>query len=75
MKQVNIRLSDEMYNRLNKLAEKTGRTRSYYVKEAILEYMEDMEDTYLAISRIENPEGDLSLEEAKKELGLDDSDQ
>jgi RHH-type transcriptional regulator, rel operon repressor / antitoxin RelB len=55
---------------LNRLAKKTGRTKTYYAREAILEHLEDLEDTYLAIERLEKPEKLYTLEEAKRELGL-----
>jgi len=43
-----VRLPKEIENRLDTLAEKTGRTKTYYVREAILEHLEDLEDVYLA---------------------------
>ncbi|MEO0835595.1 MAG: anti-toxin [Cyanobacteria bacterium J06642_3] len=46
-------------------------SKSFYVKRAIAQYLEDMEDTYLAIDRIENSEGRVSMEEAKRILDMD----
>ncbi len=43
-----VRLPKEIENRLDTLAEKTGRTKTYYVREAILKHLEDLEDIYLA---------------------------
>jgi RHH-type transcriptional regulator, rel operon repressor / antitoxin RelB len=43
-----IRLPLSIEKRLERLARRTGRTKSYYVREAILEYLEDLEDLYLA---------------------------
>jgi RHH-type transcriptional regulator, rel operon repressor / antitoxin RelB len=65
-----IRLDQDTEERLNRLARKTGRTKTYYAREAILEHLEDLEDTYLAIERIEKPEQIYSMEEVKRELGL-----
>lgn len=65
-----IRLDAEIEERLNRLAKKTGRTKTYYAREAILEHLEDIEDTYLAIERLEKPEKLYTMEEAKRELGL-----
>ena len=45
-----------MIERLQTLADKTGRTKSFYAREAILRYLEDMEDTFIAIERLENPQ-------------------
>lgn len=65
-----IRLDHDTEERLNRLARKTGRTKTYYAREAIREHLEDLEDTYLAIERIEKPDQLYSMEEAKRELGL-----
>lgn len=43
-----IRLDDETEARLNRLAERTGRSKSFYVREATLEKLEEYEDYYLA---------------------------
>lgn len=65
-----IRLESEIEARLDRLAKRTGRTKTYYAREAILEHLEDLEDTYLAIERLKQPEKLFTLEEAKRELGL-----
>lgn len=66
-----IRLPEEIETRLAALATKTGRTKTFYAKEAILEYMDDMEDKYLAINRLENPSKRWSLDELEQDLDLD----
>ena len=43
-----LRLPPEIEARLDELARRTGRTKSFYAREAILEHLEDLEDTYLA---------------------------
>lgn len=43
-----IRLPDSIEKRLEKLARRTGRTKTFYVREAILEHLDDLEDLYLA---------------------------
>jgi RHH-type rel operon transcriptional repressor/antitoxin RelB len=64
-----IRLDKEIESRLESLAKKTGRTKTYYAREAILEHLEDMEDYYLAVEVLQNPGKLYSAEEAKLELG------
>lgn len=39
-------LSNSKVARLNTLAHKTGRSKTYYIREAILEHLEDLEDLY-----------------------------
>lgn len=48
-----IRLDDETEARLNRLAERTGRSKSFYVREATLEKLEEYEDYYLAKDSLE----------------------
>ena len=50
-----IRLPPEIEQRLAALAAATGRTKSFYAREAILEHIGDLEDIYLADQRL----GDL----------------
>jgi len=65
-----IRISEDVENRLNNLASKTGRTKTYYARKAILEFLEDMEDTYLAMERLENPEKRWTQEELRAGIDL-----
>jgi RHH-type rel operon transcriptional repressor/antitoxin RelB len=43
-----IRLPEPIEKRLDKLAKRTGRTKTYYAREAILQHLDDLEDIYLA---------------------------
>lgn len=65
-----IRLPDEIERRLQALADKTGRSKTYYAREAILSYIEDMEDTYLAQERLAAPGRRLTLDEVERDLDL-----
>lgn len=47
-----IRLPEEIEKRLDALSKATGRTKTYYAREAILEYLDDLEDVYLAEQRL-----------------------
>jgi RHH-type rel operon transcriptional repressor/antitoxin RelB len=66
-----IRLPEEIEARLTELAAKTGRTKTFYAKEAILEHLDDMEDKYLAINRLENPGKRWTLDEMEQDLDLE----
>ena len=65
-----IQLDPEIESRLERLAKKTGRTKAFCAREAILEHLDDLEDTYLASQRLERPAKSYSAEEVKHELGL-----
>lgn len=50
---ISLRLPPEIEERLVSLARTTGRSKSFYIREAILEHLEDLEDTYLAQEALE----------------------
>jgi len=43
-----IRLSLSIEKRLEKFAKRTGRTKTFIVREAILQHLQELEDIYLA---------------------------
>ena len=71
-----IRLPEEIEARLENLAKLTGRTKTFYAREAILEYLEDMEDLYIAKQRMADIQAGRSktipLEELMKHYGMED---
>ncbi|MFT4185035.1 MAG: DUF6290 family protein [Rhizobium sp.] len=61
-KQTAIRLPDETYERLQALAERTGRTATFYIRQAIETHLDDLEDLYLAeraMERIKSGEDEI----------------
>jgi RHH-type rel operon transcriptional repressor/antitoxin RelB len=71
-----IRLPEDIEARLESLAKRTGRSKTFYAREAILAHLEDLEDLYLAeqvVQRIRKGEEHTStLEEVEARLGLAD---
>jgi RHH-type rel operon transcriptional repressor/antitoxin RelB len=65
-----IRLDAELEERLTLLARKTGRTKTFYAREAIEQHLEDLEDYYLALEALQKPGRIFTADEAKRELGL-----
>jgi RHH-type rel operon transcriptional repressor/antitoxin RelB len=69
-----LRLPEEIETRLDKLAKATGRTKSFYAREAIVEHLGDLEDLYLAEKRLMKIRGGktktYSLNSVEQELGL-----
>jgi RHH-type rel operon transcriptional repressor/antitoxin RelB len=65
-----IRLEPEIEERLGKLAKNTGRTKTFYAREAILEHLEDLEDVYLAKQSLKKGGRVYTSDEIKRELGL-----
>jgi len=69
---ISIRLDKKIELRLERLAKRTGRTKSHYVKKAILELLEDQEDNEIALARLEEGLPSIPYKEVVKRLGLDD---
>lgn len=71
-----IRIPKEIEERLEQLAQKTGRTKTFYAREAIMEHIEDLEDYYLAaevLARVrKGKEKTVPIETLIKRHGLED---
>ena len=63
-----LRLPPEIEQRLDALAKKTGRTKSYYAREAILRHIEDIEDDYLARRRLERGGSRVKFESLERDV-------
>ena len=66
-----VRLDPETVDRLDRLAHETGRSKSYYVKQAIENYLEEREDYLLALAVLERDEPRKPIAEVRRDLGLD----
>jgi RHH-type rel operon transcriptional repressor/antitoxin RelB len=73
---LSLKLPSDVESRLDRLAKATGRSKSYFAREAIEEHLDDLEDLYLAERRLSDLEAGKSrtytLEEVERELGLAD---
>jgi RHH-type transcriptional regulator, rel operon repressor / antitoxin RelB len=49
-----LRLPAEIETRLADLAKRTGRSKSFYAREAILAHLDELEDLYLAEGRLKD---------------------
>ncbi|MEA9390050.1 TraY domain-containing protein [Acerihabitans sp. TG2] len=71
-----IRLPDDIESRLANLAKVTGRTKTFYAREAILAHLEDLEDYYLAadtVARVRSgKEKTHRSQDVRHSLGLED---
>ena len=75
MSAVSLRLPDDVSQRLHNLAQMTGRSKTYYMVEAIREHLDDLEDLYLAEQRLidirPGKTQTVPLEEVMKRYGLE----
>lgn len=71
-----LRLPEDIESRLERLAKATGRSKSFYAREAILEHLDDLEDLYLAEQRLLDIRAGrtqtMPLEDLMKRYGLED---
>jgi RHH-type transcriptional regulator, rel operon repressor / antitoxin RelB len=65
-----IRLEPELEAQLESLAKETGRSKSYYARQAIRQFLEEREDYLKAIAVLERNEPTISLEELERRLGV-----
>ena len=69
-----LRLPPDIEKRLEDLARKTGRTKSYHARKAILDHLEELEDVALAEERLREAGETMTWEEVKARLFDDDRD-
>ena len=69
-----FRVPTELAEELETIARETGRSKSYYVREALIQYLEDRADYLDAVRILEKSKGQkrIPFEQIKRELGLDD---
>ena len=67
---ITVRMTPELRARLDELAAATGRSRSYYVRKAIEEFLDDRADYLIALSVLEKQEPTMSSAELRRELGI-----
>ncbi|WP_103258475.1 type II toxin-antitoxin system RelB family antitoxin [Tabrizicola aquatica] len=73
---LSVRLPEDLERRLDALAKATGRSKTYYVREALIDKIEHLEDVYLAETVVERlasgEEKTTPLADVERELGLAD---
>lgn len=69
-----VRIPSELASELEEISRETGRSKSHYVREAIIQYLEDRADYLDAVRILEKNKGKprIPFEQIKRELGLDD---
>jgi|CXWL01.1.fsa_nt_gi RHH-type rel operon transcriptional repressor/antitoxin RelB len=63
-----VRLPENIDMQLEQLCAMTKRSKSFYIKEALTTYLEDIADQYIALDRIARPGRLLTTKELLKEL-------
>ena len=68
-----VRLDPDLEQRLTAVAKRTGRSKSYYAREAIRDKIEELEDLAAAEEALRgyDPGQNISMEQMRRELGLE----
>lgn len=69
---LSVRIKEALEERLAELTNKTHRSKSYYVERALEQFLDEYEEYLIALSKLEEEGPNVSLDEVKKQLGLDD---
>jgi RHH-type rel operon transcriptional repressor/antitoxin RelB len=69
---ITTKLPAGLFRQLEELAVETDRKKSYLIRQAIAEYLEDRADYDMAVERLKKPGKRIPLSKVKKRLGLDD---
>lgn len=71
---ISLRVDDKLYHQLDNLSKKSGVDKAKFLKDALIEYMEDKEDYFLALAALQDlrtgKDQIISWEDLKKDLGL-----
>lgn len=67
-----VRLPENIEARLSELAKQTHRSKSFYVKQALIDFLDEYEERFIALSRLEKKNPRISLEEMERRLDLED---
>ena len=68
---ITIRLPPDIERRMDDLVSRAGHTKTCYITEAVLEYLDDLEEEYLALSRLEHSAKRWTLDELEQGLDME----
>ena len=68
---ITIRLPPDIERRIDDLVSRAGHTKTFYVTEAVLEYLDDLEEKYLALNRLEHPAKRWTLENVEQGVDME----
>ena len=68
---ITIRLPPDVERSVEDLVSRGGHTKTFYITEAVLEYLDGLEEKYLALSRLEHPAKRWTLDELEQGLDME----
>lgn len=67
---ITLRLPPDIEEKLEKLAKRTGKSKTHCARQAIVDLLQDDEDYRIAVSRMRKGRPSISLDEAERRLGV-----
>lgn len=67
---ITLRIPKDAEDKLVKLVNKTGKSKSYYARRALLDFLQDKEDYDIAMARVKKGRPTITIDEAERRLGL-----
>jgi len=68
---IKLEIGDDIEQSFQKYAALFGATKEQYIKEALIEKLEDLQDLYVAKDRLENPSRRYTMQEVEEEIDLE----
>ena len=68
---ITIRLPPDIERRIDDLVSRAGHTKTFYVTEAVLVYLDYLEEKYLALNRLEHPAKRWTLENVEQGVDME----
>lgn len=70
MRMISLRFPDDLDKKLENLSHELDRNKSYLIRQAVEEFLEDREEYLIALARLSKNEKEYTLEEVEKKLGI-----
>ena len=67
-KNISLSFDEELINKIEKICTVSERTKSWFVKTAVENYIEDIEDLEIALERLQSPISDFVDEKELKKM-------
>ena len=67
--ETSLRLDPQTEKRLEQLARSTGRTKTWFIRRAIEEYLDEWEDYHVALTRLEQEKDEVDIADVRRWLG------
>ena len=68
---IDLRLPPDVERRIADLVSRAGHTKTFYITEAVLEYLDELEEKYLALNRLAKPAKRWTLDNVEQGVDME----